>query len=293
MNAVSQTKHGERIKQTGMNTGEKEKHRTGGYDNPGEQNHNLSINKTILQNKRLREPNKIITGHVPLQGGAPGGTSHQTKKIESEKPIGIMDGRALPQPRLDEGQGKSTMLDMEISESSGDESGPPAMMHNDGNNNNRWPHRLLLPPVIESTGLIVTGATTEALRKQNKQQRNKALLRQPMESQWTIHQVFNSVPNNVWSHQQHKDIKSQMAPQRLALQHEAAGLLSEWESFGCPTNTGRDWTLDKIQAAIDRGPHQSALEPAAIEHFAEEVCDKVEKGQARVVLWDEIKGSHP
>ena len=84
-----------------------------------------------------------------------------------------------------------------------------------------------------------------------------------------------------------------MAPQRLALQHEAAGLLSEWESFGCPTNTGRDWTLDEIQAAIDRGPHQSALEPAAIKHFTEEVRDKVEKGQARVVLWDEIKGSHP
>jgi hypothetical protein len=80
VNAVSQTKHGERIKQTGMNTGEKEKHRTGGYDNPGKQNHNLSINETILQNKRLQEPNKIITGHVPLQGGAPGGTSHQTEK---------------------------------------------------------------------------------------------------------------------------------------------------------------------------------------------------------------------
>ncbi len=84
-----------------------------------------------------------------------------------------------------------------------------------------------------------------------------------------------------------------MAPQRSALRHEAAGLLSEWESFGCPTNNGRDWTLEEIQAAIDRGPHQSALEPEAIEHFAEEVQDKVDKGQARVVLWDEIKGSHP
>ncbi len=31
----------------------------------------------------------------------------------------------------------------------------------------------------------------------------------------------------------------------------------------------------------------------AIERFAEEVQDKVDKGQARVVLWDEIKGSHP
>jgi hypothetical protein len=75
-----------------------------------------------------------------------------------------------------------------------------------------------------------------------------------------------------------------MAPQRLALQHEAAGLLSEWESFGCPTNTGRDWTLEEIQAAINRGLHQSALEPEAIKLFAKEVRDKVDKGQARVVL---------
>jgi hypothetical protein len=84
-----------------------------------------------------------------------------------------------------------------------------------------------------------------------------------------------------------------MAPQGLALRHEAAGILSEWEKFGCPTRTGRDWTLEEIQAAIDHGPHQSALDQAAIEHFAEEVRDKVEMEQARVVLWNDIKQSHP
>jgi hypothetical protein len=71
-----------------------------------------------------------------------------------------------------------------------------------------------------------------------------------------------------------------MASQGLALRHEAAGILSEWEKIGCPTRTGHDWTLEEIQAAIDCGPHQLALDPAAIEHFAEEVRDKVEKGQA-------------
>jgi hypothetical protein len=55
---------------------------------------------------------------------------------------------------------------------------------------------------------------------------------------------------------------------------------------------GCDWTLSKIQAAIDRGPHQSALEPEAIAHFEVEVQDKVAKGQARVVLWDNIKLNH-
>jgi hypothetical protein len=67
----------------------------------------------------------------------------------------------------------------------------------------------------------------------------------------------------------------------------------DWENFGCPTRTGRDWTLSIIQAAIDRGPHQSALKPEAITHFEVEVQDKVKKGQAHVVLWDDIKSNHP
>ncbi len=143
----------------------------------------------------------------------------------------------------------------------------PAVIHDEGTNTSgKQPHRLLLPPVIKSTGLFATGVTTEVLRKQNKQQRIDTLLRQPMESQRTIHRGFNILPHDIWSQQRQIDITSQMAPQRLALRHEAAGLLLEWESFGCPTNTGRDWTLEEIQAATNRGPHQSALEPEVIEH---------------------------
>jgi hypothetical protein len=84
-----------------------------------------------------------------------------------------------------------------------------------------------------------------------------------------------------------------MAPQGLALKHKAAELLFVWEQFGCPTQTGHGWTLKEIQAAIDRGPHKSALEPDTIIHFEEEVRDKVAKRQAHVVLWDVIKHNHP
>jgi hypothetical protein len=197
-----------------------------------------------------------------------GGDPHQENKKEKKKPIGITDGRALPQELLDNGQGKLTTSDMEISASSDDEDQPLAVIHDEGTNTSRkQPHRLLLPPVIKSTGFFATGVTTEDLRKQNKQQRIETLLWQPMESQWTIHRGFNFLPHDVWSQQQQIDITSQMAPQWLALRHEAAGPLLEWESFGCPTNTGPDWTLEEIQAAINRGPHQSALEPEAIKHF--------------------------
>jgi hypothetical protein len=84
-----------------------------------------------------------------------------------------------------------------------------------------------------------------------------------------------------------------MAPQGLALKHEAADLLLDWEQFGCPTQTGCNWTLEEIQAAINHGPHKSALKPNAIAHCKEEVRDKVAKGQARVVLWDDFKHNHP
>jgi hypothetical protein len=47
-----------------------------------------------------------------------------------------------------------------------------------------------------------------------------------------------------------------------------------------------------IQAAIDQGLHQLALEPEAIANFEEEVRDKVAKGQAHVILWDVIKSNH-
>ena len=107
---------------------------------------------------------------------------------------------------------------MEISTSSDDEDQPPAVIHDEGTNTSgKQPHQLLLPPVIKSTGFFATGVTTEALQKQNKQQRIETLLRQPMESQWTIHRGFNILPHDVWSQQRQIDITSQMAPQRLAL----------------------------------------------------------------------------
>jgi hypothetical protein len=45
------------------------------------------------------------------------------------------------------------------------------VVHNNITNRKGIPHRQLLPPVIEATGLLATGAMTEVLRKQNKHQR--------------------------------------------------------------------------------------------------------------------------
>jgi hypothetical protein len=86
-----------------------------------------------------------------------------------------------------------------------------------------------------------------------------------------------------------------MAPQGHAPKHEGAELLNEWENLGCPTNTVQEGTIGEIlQAAINRGPHKSELEPDAIANVVEnEVDNKVVKGQVSAVLWDDIKDNHP
>jgi hypothetical protein len=48
-----------------------------------------------------------------------------------------------------------------------------------------------------------------------------------------------------------------------------------------------------MQAAVDHGPHCSALSDDAIAHFRAEVDEKVKSGQAKLVMWDSIKENPP
>jgi hypothetical protein len=45
--------------------------------------------------------------------------------------------------------------------------------------------------------------------------------------------------------------------------------------------------------AVARGPHQSSLSPEAIAHFTIESKGKVRVGQAKLVIWDNIKDNPP
>ena len=84
-----------------------------------------------------------------------------------------------------------------------------------------------------------------------------------------------------------------MCPTGQALGHPAAQLLQEYADMGCPVRTGRPWTREMMDEAVQRGPHQSALTPEALEHFAAEAKAKVDKGQAKLVYWDDIKDNPP
>ena len=87
--------------------------------------------------------------------------------------------------------------------------------------------------------------------------------------------------------------QNSMCPTGLALEHPAASTLLEYSKYGCPTQTGTDWTKQQIWEAVERGPHVSALLAEALEHFREEAREKVATGQAIIVDWDKIKDNPP
>ena len=62
-------------------------------------------------------------------------------------------------------------------------------------------------------------------------------------------------------------IRGLMCQRMRALDHPAAPLLKEYASQGCPSDVGRDWTLEELEAAAEKAPHSSALEPDAIEQI--------------------------
>jgi hypothetical protein len=149
---------------------------------------------------------------------------------------------------------------------------------------------LLAPPQLKS-GEQVTGQTKSQLRKENKSARvAKQEQQDHMPEWWSSHtglfetpQVRDPIPEHL----------NQMVPRGLALSHPAAPLLEAYARLGCPTQTGKNWTIAQIQQAIDRGPHVSALEPEAIRQLHLEVAEKVKAGQARIVSWNAIRHNPP
>lgn len=84
-----------------------------------------------------------------------------------------------------------------------------------------------------------------------------------------------------------------MCPLGMALLHPAAETLLQYATQGCPVQTGEPWTVPRMQAAIDQGPHILAFVPEASHQLDLKVAKKVEKGQAQLVKWFEIKHNPP
>ena len=147
----------------------------------------------------------------------------------------------------------------------------------------------LNPPTLNS-GLPVTGANKERHRIENKRRRVAAQLAQPQTSYWAHQTGTHPLPPPP---SPRPEYRGGMCPTGLALEHPAAAALLQYATGGCPTNAGRPWTITEMQAAIDRGPHASALDPEAIEYAMAEATAKQQRGQCRIVSWDDIKHDPP
>jgi hypothetical protein len=150
-------------------------------------------------------------------------------------------------------------------------------------------HTGLRPPQLLSQALV-TGESTARLRIENKRHRRKLQREQKQPTWWTTHEGNFTPPQ---THDKPIPYRNNMCPRGLALHHPAASLLQQYAVNGCPTDTGAPWTREQVQAAIDRGPHVSALVPAAMEQLDMEVQEKVASGQARIVRWNDIRHAPP
>ena len=84
-----------------------------------------------------------------------------------------------------------------------------------------------------------------------------------------------------------------MWPRGLAISHPAAKMLEEFSTMGCPVDTGKNWSINELVAAIKRGPHISAREPEAAKYLHMETQEKIKGGYLTITTWGKIKNNHP
>ena len=84
-----------------------------------------------------------------------------------------------------------------------------------------------------------------------------------------------------------------MCPSSFSVHHPAYETLKRYATEVCPVKTGRNRNKEDINAAVMRGPHESALSEEAIAHFAAEAKEIVASNQERLVCYKHFKGDLP
>jgi hypothetical protein len=136
-----------------------------------------------------------------------------------------------------------------------------------------WPG--LCPPTLLA-GERINGENKRQLKRENKARRIEKQANQVEGTYWSNHKGKFSIPV---PKQGLQTWVGEMCPQNLALYHPAAAKLLDFATGGCPANTGRPWTKAEMEAAIERGPHISAMDPDAMAQLQQEVADKVKRAR--------------
>ena len=114
--------------------------------------------------------------------------------------------------------------------------------------------------------------------KENKRRRLAKQSSQDSTNYWSTHRGVFAIPCPKLGPAKHT---GSMCPAGLALHHPAAGKLLEFATQGCPTLTGKPWTVSQIEEVIHQGPHVLVLQTEAMQILAEEVEAKGKRGNAR------------
>ena len=84
-----------------------------------------------------------------------------------------------------------------------------------------------------------------------------------------------------------------MRPRNRALNHVASDELLRYATNGCPVDCGPNWSLERLEAAIQMGPCKSARSTEAITACHKEVLQKVSEGHCQLIKWNTIKNNPP
>ena len=101
-------------------------------------------------------------------------------------------------------------------------------------------------PLLESND-PVTGMDKGQHRKENKQKRLSKKSTQGSKDYWYHHTGEFSIP---YPNQGPNTYNGSMCPAGLALHHPSAGKLLQFATKGCPTMTGKPWTLNQTEESI-------------------------------------------
>jgi len=121
-------------------------------------------------------------------------------------------------------------------------------------------------PRLRATGEVITGINKKMLRTENRRQHRALQQAQTKPTLWTHYTGDVVLPQGA-DEKSRPAHRNSMCPAGLALHHPAAEALLNWAEFGCPTQTGKPWSISEMDEAIARWPHQLALTPEALEHL--------------------------
>jgi hypothetical protein len=108
-------------------------------------------------------------------------------------------------------------------------------------------------PRLRATGEVIMSINKKKLRAENWRQRQAMQQAQSKPTLWT-HYTGNAVLPQGADFKLRPIHQNSMCPAALALHHSAAETLLDWAEFGCPTQTGKPWSVLEMEEAIIRNP---------------------------------------